>query len=136
MNMVFGQNLLGGFTSLSGAKADPWSPAARLAVNALNKVLARFPDIRTLLDLGCGDMAWMKFFLQDNPMLAYVGTDIQPFCFAQSFKRSPRLQFIQTDLSNLTGIEVLPQGVDLVLAKDVFNHMTLPDAVDALKRVV
>merc|ERR1740121_2577251 len=78
----------------------------------------------------------MKFFLQDNPLLTYVGTDIMPFCFATCFRRSPKLQFIQTDLSNLSGIEVLPRGCDLVLAKDLFNHMTLPDAVDAVKRVV
>lgn len=136
MNTVFTSNLMGGFSSLSGAKSDPWSPMARLAVNALNKLLARYPEIRTLLDVGCGDMAWMKYFLQDNPLLTYVGADIMPFCFAANFRRFPRLHFIQTDLSNLSGIEVLPRGCDLILAKDVFNHMTLPDAVDAVKRVV
>jgi hypothetical protein len=31
---------------------------------------------------------------------------------------------------------VLPQGCDLVVAKDIFNHMTLPDAVNAVRRVV
>ncbi|CAJ1352116.1 unnamed protein product [Effrenium voratum] len=54
-------------------------------------------------------------------------------------------RFIQTDLSNLSGIEVLPQGCDVILAKDVFNYMALPDAaghpgraaeVNAVKRAV
>jgi len=133
---VYTSNLMGGFSSLSGHRADPWSPMARLAVNALNKVLSRFPDIRTVMDVGCGDMAWMQYFLKDHPMLAYVGVDILPYCLALNFRRFPKSQFIQTDLSNLTGIEVMPQGCDLVLAKDVFNHMVLPDAVDAIKRVI
>eukprot|EP00493_Phyllostaurus_siculus_P003667 UN03682 len=46
------------------------------------------------------------------------------------------MQFIQTDLSNLSGIEVLPQGCDLVVAKEVFNQMVLPDAVDAVSRIL
>lgn len=132
---VYHTNLLGGFSSLSGARADPWHPMARLAVNALNKVLARFPDIRTVLDVGCGDMAWMQHFLKDHPVLSYVGVDITPFCLAINFRRFPKMQFIQTDLSNLTGIEVMPQGCDLVIAKDFFNHMVLPDAVNAMRRI-
>ncbi|CAJ1352115.1 unnamed protein product [Effrenium voratum] len=84
---VYHSNLLGGFSSLSGARADPWHPMARLAVNALNKapgchsnltagragracnsqLLARFPDIRTVLDLGCGDMSWMQCEPQPKP---------------------------------------------------------------------
>lgn len=133
---VYTTNLLGGFSSLSGARADPWNPMARLAVNALNKVLARFPDIRTILDVGCGDMAWMQYFLEEHPMVTYCGVDIMPYCLAYNFRRFPRMQFIQTDLSNLTGIEVMPQGCDLVIAKDVFNHMVLPDCVNALHRIV
>ncbi|CAK9063692.1 unnamed protein product [Durusdinium trenchii] len=133
---VYHSNLLGGFSSLSGARADPWHPMARLAVNALNKLLARFPDIRTILDLGCGDMSWMQYFLDEHPLISYVGVDITPFCLAINFRRFPKMQFIQTDLSNLSGIEVMPQGCDVILAKDVFNYMTLPDAVNAVKRSV
>jgi hypothetical protein len=133
---VYTTNLLGGFSSLSGARADPWNPMARLAVNALSKILARYPDIRTVLDVGCGDMAWMQYFLQEHPMITYCGVDIMPYCLAYNFRRFPRMQFIQTDLSNDTGIEVMPQGCDLVIAKDVFNHMVLPDAVNAVRRIV
>lgn len=133
---VYTTNLLGGFSSMSGARADPWNPAARLAVNALSKIMARFPEIRTVLDCGCGDMAWMQYFLKAHPMLTYVGVDIVPFCLAVNFRRFPKMQFIQTDLSNLTGIEVLPAGCDLVVAKDLFNHMMLPDAVNAIRRIV
>jgi len=133
---VYTMNLMGGFSSLSGARADPWNPMARLAVNALNKILARYQDIRTILDVGCGDMAWMQYFLQDHPTMSYVGVDMMPWCLAVNFRKFPKMQFIQTDLSNLTGIEVLPMGIDLILAKDVFNHMVLPDAINAIKRCV
>lgn len=136
LSTVYQSNLMGGFSSMSGSRADPWSPMARLAVSALNKVLARHPDVRTLLDAGCGDMAWMHYFLQDHPLISYIGVDMVPYCLAVNFKRFPSMHFIQTDLSNLTGIEVLPQGCDLVLAKDVLNHMTLPDAVHALRRLL
>merc|ERR1719424_1590963 len=97
--------------------------------------MARYPEIRTVMDVGCGDMAWMQYFLKDHPVLTYVGVDIVPFCLAVNFRRFPKMQFIQTDLSNLTGIEVLPQGCDLIIAKDVFNHMVLPDAINAVRRL-
>lgn len=69
-------------------------------------------------------------------MVSYVGVDIMPYCLAANFKNFPKLQFLQTDLSNHSGIEIMPKGCDLVIAKDVFNHMTLPDAVSAITRVV
>ncbi|CAK0871520.1 unnamed protein product [Prorocentrum cordatum] len=136
MTSVYTMNLGGGLSSMSGRKADPWYPVARLAVAALTKVFARFPDIRTVLDAGCGELAWMQYFLEEHPLVTYVGVDLVPYVLATNFRRFPRMQFIQTDLSNLTGIEVMPMGCDLVLAKDVFNHMVLPDAVNALKRVL
>jgi len=132
---VYTTNLLQGFSSLSGARADPWHPMARLAVNALNKVVSRYPEIQTVLDAGCGDLAWMQYFLRDHPVVSYVGVDICPSVLAVNIRRFPKMQFIQTDLSNLTGIEVMPQGCDLVIAKDIFNYMVLPDAVNALRRV-
>jgi len=129
-------NLMNNYSALGRQRPDPWHPMNRLAVNALSQVLARYPEIRTVLDVGCGDMAWMAYVLQEHPELTYVGADILPYCLAVNFRRFPKGQFIQTDLSNLSGIEVLPRGCDLVIAKEVFNQMVLPDAVDALRRVV
>ena len=59
-----------------------------------------------------------------------------PFPLAVNYRKFPRLQFIQTDLSNLDGIEVLPEGIDLVFAKDLFQHMVAPDCVNAIKRIL
>lgn len=129
-------NLLNGYSSLGRLRPDPWDPMARLAVNALNKVLARFSDIRSILDIGCGDMTWMQYFVQEHADISYVGVDILPHCLAVNFKRFPKMQFIQTDLSNSAGIEVMPQGCDVVVAKEVFNQMVLPDAVNAVSRIV
>jgi len=128
--------LMNGFSALGRCRPDPWNPMARLAINALNQVLARFPEIHSVLDVGCGDMAWMQYFLADRPNITYVGVDILPYCLAVNFRRFPKMQFIQTDLSNTSGVEVLPQGCDLIIAKEVFNQMVLPDAVDALRRLV
>lgn len=136
LGQAYDTNLMNGFSSLGRTRPDPWHPMARLAINALNKVLSRYPGIRSILDIGCGDMAWMQYFIQDHPEISYVGVDVLPYCLAVNFRRFPKMQFIQTDLSNFSGVEVIPEGCDLVIAKDVFNHMVLPDAVDALKRVI
>merc|ERR1719253_677768 len=82
LSTVYTSNLMGGFSSCSGARSDPWNPMARLAVGALQKILSRYPDIRTVLDAGCGDMAWMQYFLKDHPIISYVGVDMMPFCLA------------------------------------------------------
>mmetsp|Transcript_50807 Transcript_50807/g.104504 ORF Transcript_50807/g.104504 Transcript_50807/m.104504 type:complete len:821 (+) Transcript_50807:160-2622(+) len=129
-------NLQGGWSYACRMRPDPWAPMARLAISALNKILSRHPEITSIMDVGCGDMAWMQYVLQDHPEITYVGVDIQPYTMMVNFRRFPKMQFIQTDLSNMRGIEIMPRGCDLVLAKDIFNHMVLPDAVDAVRRVI
>jgi len=135
LSKYYNTDLLGGFSPEGRDRADPWHPMARLAVNALNKILSRYPDIQTVLDVGCGDMAWMSYFLHDHSTLQYVGVDMMPFCLNVNFRRFPKAQFILTDISNLSGIEVIPRGCDLVIAKDIFNYMALPDAMNSLKRI-
>lgn len=59
-----------------------------------------------------------------------------PFCLSVNFKKFLKAHFVQTDLSQTVGIEVMPRNMDLVVAKEVFNHMVLPDAVAALRRII
>jgi len=98
--------------------------------------VARHADIRSIMDLGCGEIAWMRYFLEAHPDLQYLGVELMPWPLAVNYRKFPRLQFIQTDLSNLEGIEVLPEGIDLVFAKDFFQHMVMPDCVNAIKRIL
>jgi len=136
LGKAYGTDLLNGYSADARLRPSPWHPMARLAISALNKIFARYPGISSIMDVGCGDMAWMNYFLKDHPNVTYVGVDMLPFCLAFNIRRYPKMHFAQTDLSNTKGIEIMPQGCDLVLAKEVFNQMVLPDAVDALKRVV
>eukprot|EP00746_Dinoflagellata_sp_MGD_P017209 gnl/MRDRNA2_/MRDRNA2_139355_c0_seq1.p1 gnl/MRDRNA2_/MRDRNA2_139355_c0~~gnl/MRDRNA2_/MRDRNA2_139355_c0_seq1.p1 ORF type:complete len:833 (-),score=142.94 gnl/MRDRNA2_/MRDRNA2_139355_c0_seq1:27-2525(-) len=133
---LYSGNYMGGYSTTSGAKSDPWHPMARIAISALEKVVARHDDIRSIMDLGCGEMTYMRYFLEAHPYLQYIGVELMPYPLAVNYRKFPRLQFVQSDLSNDEGIEVLPEGIDLVFAKDLFQHMILPDLIKALKRIL
>merc|ERR1719158_510261 len=54
LGQAYESNLMNGYSALGRERPDPWSPMSRLAISALNQVIARFPDIRTVMDVGCG----------------------------------------------------------------------------------
>lgn len=77
-------------------------------------------NVRTMLDVGCGDWTWMRHV--DLSMLdTYIGWDVDPGQIAENqrcFGDDGRLQF---ECQNLLTIETMPT-VDLILARHVLIH--------------
>lgn len=83
-------------------------------------------DIKTMLDIPCGDMNWMS--QTELPAgMKYIGADIVPELIAENQKRFPRTDFRVLDMTN----DLLPE-VDLILARDVLGHFSNRDVKLAL----
>jgi 2-polyprenyl-3-methyl-5-hydroxy-6-metoxy-1,4-benzoquinol methylase len=86
-------------------------------------------DIRSVLDIPCGDFNWMQHV--DRYGINYIGADIVEPLIASNKIKYPDVQFQHLDLTK----SELPQ-VDLIIARDVFVHMTYDTIVLALENII
>jgi len=72
----------------------------------------------------------VPYFVARHPDIDYTGVDIVPEVIQQNQQRHPGVKFMALDLAE----SPLPRGADLVFSKETLNHMSLPDAQNALRR--
>jgi Methyltransferase domain len=100
-------------------------------VNRLRTFLGT--DYVSLLDIPCGDLQWMPSFLDSRPDVVYTGADIVPDIIENHRKKFSRL----TNSSFLV-LDVVSSPInsyDLVLIRDLLQHLWLADAMTALKQI-
>ena len=85
----------------------------------------------TVLDLPCGDLQWIKKFLVTRNDIEYTGADIVPDIISHHKKLHhdlPRVRFMQLDIVK----SPLNQSFDLILCRDMLQHLWKHDAMKAL----
>lgn len=114
-----------GKTSLSGTGSDP-AQTARLEAELAT--LLRELGVRRLLDVPCGDFAWMQRVDLDG--INYIGGDIVAPLIEANRKHyaAPGVEFNVLDV--VSG--PLPPA-DLLLCRDCLVHLPLRDAMGALR---
>ena len=84
--------------------------------NDLPDLLNKY-DIKSMLDIPCGDMNWISKL---NLNIDYVGADIVPELIAENKRNYPSIQFKVLDIVN----DKLPK-MDVLLCRDCFVHLPL-----------
>ena len=124
---IYEDNAWGSDESRSGS-GSTLDETERLRL-AIPELLENF-QIRSVLDIPCGDFNWMKH--TDLAGVHYVGADIVPKMIDSNklFYTSEDREFKVLDV--LT--DDLPK-VDMVICRDLFVHMTFADAMKALENI-
>jgi len=86
-------------------------------------------NIKSVLDIPCGDYNWMKYINYTG--ISYIGADIVEDLIIQNRINYPNINFMHLDLTKSD----LPK-VDLILARDVFVHMTYNTIVSGLENII
>lgn len=104
--------------------------AATKTLRAELPSLLRQLEAQTFLDVGCGDLTWMKEV--DLPC-EYVGADIVPSVIDVNRRQhqNDRRRFVLADA--VTGD--LPKA-DVVMCREVLFHLSLSDALAALRNII
>lgn len=118
---VYRRNLWNGVESRSGPGSGP-AATARLAAELL--LLVDRYEIDSVLDVGCGDAYWQP------PLPGYVGIDVAPEAIERARARHPDRIYLEVDPRDL-----IPQAFDLVVVRDVIQHLSLADGVALLENV-
>ena len=88
-------------------------------------------DVASLADVPCGDFNWMPTFLDAHPSIGYVGYDVVPALIAQNRQWFPDRDFRLLDIT-----EAVPDAADLLLCKDLLNHLSEVDVRAALANMI
>jgi SAM-dependent methyltransferase len=124
---IFEHNLWGSADSRSGLGSAP-DETARLRAG-LPPLLRKW-NVRTLLDVPCGDFGWLRTV--DLPC-DYIGADIVReivLPLQQDFAGDPRRRFVCLDLTR----DPLP-ACDLVLCRDCLVHLSYANISRALANI-
>lgn len=115
-----------GASERSGAGASHEQAATVLA--QLGAVIERL-GVRTLLDVPCGDFAWMQHLAAD---VRYIGGDVLPELVSANQQQwgGPSRQFTTIDVLN----DDLPDA-DLLLCRDCLVHFSLADVDAAVRNI-
>lgn len=118
---VYRRNLWNGVESRSGPGSGPVA-TARLAAELL--LLVDRYEIESVLDIGCGDAYWQP------PLPGYLGVDVAPEAISIARTRHPDRYYLVDDFRDR-----IPGAFDLVIVRDVIQHLSLADGVELLENV-
>jgi hypothetical protein len=124
---IYHENHWSGVESRSGGGSDLQATVViRPALSALFKRL----QIKSLLDLPCGDFLWMKEV--DLQGIDYTGGDIVPELIASNQAKygAPGRKFIEIDIT-----ATVPPRADLILVRDCLVHFSYRDLRKALVNI-
>ncbi len=95
-----------------------------------NAFLKKHQDIRIIVDMGCGDWRIGKSLALKNKK--YIGCDVSDFIVKKNRIKfaSPDREFLCLDAV----VDKLPKG-DLVILKDVLQHLCSQDVVRVLSKI-
>jgi SAM-dependent methyltransferase len=113
-NKIYEENLWGDPESRSGMGSTVvGTEALRPEVEAL---LLKY-NIKSILDLGCGDNNWMRLVNLNG--IEYTGADVVENLIKSNKEKYPDSNFVTLDATS----DPLP-NVDLILCRDVLGHLS------------
>jgi hypothetical protein len=127
---VFHDRLWGDGPSVSGSGSYPaLTEAARTTLSHLINTF----NIKSLLDVGCGDVSWVSL-VPEVKNINYTGIDIVQELVLQNsrkFHQERNMHFQTLDI-----VQHIPEfAYDLVIVKDVFIHLPPVDVLKALSNL-
>jgi len=124
-NEIYNDNRWGSKESLSGSGSELTS-TAKLR-NELPFLFNKY-NIKSMLDIPCGDFNWMKQV--DLTNIDYTGADIVVDLINKNRKLHPEVKFDILDVTE----DVLPQ-VDLVFVRDCLGHLSNANVIRAIENI-
>lgn len=125
---IYVTNAWGGKPGELNSGSGTYGPAAEKYVGFVNDFIRR-NDVKTVVDLGCGDFA----IGQEIKCESYVGVDVVQIVIDRNNQKfgTPNRRFVCIDVA---GDEEIPDG-DLCLVRQVFQHLSNDQILRVLQKV-
>ncbi|MEK6849969.1 MAG: class I SAM-dependent methyltransferase [Nanoarchaeota archaeon] len=126
---VYNKNTWADAESLSG----PGSNLNETTVirKELPKLFKKF-NVKSIVDVPCGDFYWMKYLIKDYPEINYFGGDIVKQMIHSNNLRfgNSRIKFRKIDIVS----DKIPKG-DIMLCRDCLIHLSFSDGIKAIENI-
>jgi len=126
-NKIYTENLWGNSESKSGPGSSFLE--TQLIGPQLKRIIKQY-DIKTMLDVPCGDFNWMSH-LVNHLGCKYTGGDIVSEIISENSIRYPNVQFQKIDLTSLSS------SADLIFCRDCLVHFPfafIHKTIESLKK--
>ncbi len=124
-NDIYEKNLWGSQESVSGSGSE-LSSTKKLR-EELPFLFAKY-NIKSMLDIPCGDFNWMKEVDLSN--VDYIGADIVPTIIDINKSKYPNFKFEVMDITTSS----LPK-VDLIFVRDCLGHLSDQNVLKAIENI-
>lgn len=114
----------------SGQGSERSSGAVAHSLKLLRRMIREY-GVRSISDVPCGDFNWMPILLDEHPEIDYIGYDIVPLLIRENQAKYPDRRFQHLDITT-----EVPLQSDLILSKDLLNHLSNRDVWSALSNMV
>jgi hypothetical protein len=117
---------------VSGPGSIPGSKQTKNVIANLHDFI-RKNNIKTMLDMPCGDFSWMQDLIKLNNNIVYTGYDIVDEIVQINNKKysSSNIKFIQRDIVNEFNFD----GFDLVFIRDFFIHISNNEIIKVINSI-
>jgi len=114
------ESVSGGGSTIEGTK---------ILREKLEKLFSKY-EIKSILDLPCGDYNWMQYVKKDG--IKYTGADIvgEMVEIDNKLFKNDLINFVKLDITK----DNLPQN-DLIIVRDCFVHLSYENILKALKQI-
>ena len=136
---IYEDNTWGGGETINGTHFGGSGPGSLMSSTVgvrktLDAVIDRVKselgkDRITLLDLPCGDLVWMKHYLQDRQDIDYTGMDIVGTLIESHTNKHTWGKFKQHDIVK----DQLDEKYDLIFSRQMTQHLGTEDTMRVLK---
>lgn len=125
-DLVCRDNRWGSAETVSGPGSERGSSSVEHVTTVLEEWIPHL-GVARLGDVGCGDLNWQAPFLARHPDLDYAGYEVSPAIVQRNQTSHPDVRCQQLDITRSA-----PGPCDLILCKDVLNHLDERDVQKAL----
>jgi len=110
--------------SVSGHGSNIDTDQSKNLILSLSQFFENY-QIKSILDMPCGDFLWMNEFFKKNKNINYLGIDIVDELIEENIKKyeNDRIKFKSFDIVNFK----TKQNIDLVFMRDFFIHINNSD---------
>lgn len=115
---IFEHKEWNGVESVSGKGSD--IEQTKRIITRLPHIINKF-GIKKILDIGCGDLNWMKCVLEQCPGVEYTGVDIVDELIEENKVKYPQYKFYSFNIMEENFIDY---DYDLVICRDILVHYT------------
>lgn len=125
---AYERNLFGGNLSRSGPGSE--GEHVKQKTQIVSDIIEGY-DVKSILDIGCGDVFWMRDLF--DKVTKYVGVDIVPQVIEDNKAKFPEQEFFCKDMTTEKDLAEFDNQYDLILALDVFHHL-MHEEIESLVR--